>query len=119
MSFSQSFVDKWLLFARGGFAEDGGSLLERSVSIGGGFSPSGIGAPGFGHQLGFGVNWGRPNDALFGPDLDDQVTMEAYYRLQVAKEFSITPDIQFLINPALIPEKEYTWVFGLRARLSF
>jgi porin len=45
--------------------------------------------------------------------------MEAFYRLQVAKEFSITPDVQLLINPALRPEKEYTWVFGLRARLSF
>jgi porin len=119
LSFSHTFAEKWLMFARGGFAEDGGSLLERSVSIGGGFAPSGIGAPGFGHQLGFGVNWGRPNDALFGPDLDDQVTMEAFYRLQVAKEFSITPDVQLLINPALRPEKEYTWVFGLRARLSF
>jgi carbohydrate-selective porin OprB len=62
---------------------------------------------------------GRPNDALFGSGLDDQYTLEAYYRLQVAKEFSITPDIQFLINPALHPEEDYVWVFGLRARLSF
>ena len=119
LSFSHTFAEKWLMFARGGFAEDGGSLLERSVSIGGGFAPSGYRAPGFGHQLGFGVNWGRPNDALFGSDLDDQYTLEAYYRLQVAKEFSITPDIQFLINPALHPEEDNVWVFGLRARLSF
>jgi porin len=119
LSFSHTFAEKWLIFARGGFAENGGSLLDRSVSIGGGFAPSGIGTPGFGHQLGFGVNWGRPNDALFGSDLDDQYTLEAYYRLQVAKEFSITPDVQFLINPALHPEKDNVWVFGLRARLSF
>jgi porin len=45
--------------------------------------------------------------------------MEVYYRLQVAKEFSITPDVQFLINPALHPEEDNVWVFGLRARLSF
>jgi porin len=119
LSFSYTFAEKWLMFARGGFAEDGGSLLERSVSIGGGFAPSGIGTPGFGHQLGFGANWGRPNDGLFGSSLDDQYTMEVYYRLQIAKEVSITPDIQFLINPALNPDKDDIWVFGLRARLSF
>ena len=119
LSFSHTFRDKWLMFTRGGFAEDGGSLLERSVSIGGAFAPGGIGAPGFGHLLGFGVNWGRPNDALFGSGLDDQYTMEVYYRLQVAKEFSITPDVQFLIDPALHPEEDNVWVFGLRARLSF
>jgi len=119
LSFSHTFRDKWLMFTRGGFAEDGGSLLERSVSIGGAFAPNGIGAPGFGHLLGFGVNWGRPNDALFGSGLDDQYTMEVYYRLQVAKEFSITPDVQFLIDPALNPEENSIWVFGLRARLSF
>jgi porin len=118
LSFSHTFGDKWLMFARGGFAEDGGSLLERSVSIGGGFAPSGIGVPGFGHQLGFGVNWGRPNDALFGSGLDDQYTVEAYYRLQVAKEFSITPGVQLLIDPALNPEEDSIWVFGLRARFT-
>jgi len=64
-------------------------------------------------------NWGRPNDGLFGSNLDDQYTMEVYYRLQVAKEFSITPDIQFLINPALNPQEDNICVFGLRARLSF
>ncbi len=119
LSFSHTFVDKWLLFARGGFAEDGGSLLEKSVSIGGGYAPNGIGAPGAGHLLGFGANWGQPNDALFGQDLDDQYAMEAYYRLQVSKEFAITPNVQFLIDPALNPEADTMWVFGLRARLAF
>ncbi len=107
------------MFTRGGFAEDGGSLLEKSVSIGGAFAPNGIGAPGFGHLLGFGVNWGRPNDALFGSGLDDQYTMEVYFRLQVAKEFSITLDVKFLIDPELNPEENSIWVFGIRARLSF
>jgi porin len=119
LSFSHTFGGKWLLFARGGFAEDGGSLLQRSVSVGGGFAPGGIGAPGAGHQLGFGANWGRPNDALFGFDLDDQFTFETYYRLQVTKELAITPDVQLLIEPALNPEEDKLWVFGLRARLAF
>jgi porin len=119
LSFSQTFENKWLLFTRGGFAEDGGGLLEKSVSIGGGYAPNGIGVPGSGHQLGFGANWGKPNETLFGFDLDDQYTLEMYYRLQVAKELAITPAVQVLIKPALNPEKDTIWVAGLRARLAF
>ena len=118
LSFSHTFGSKWLMFTRGGFAEDGGSLLKRSVSIGGSYAPNGIGELGSGHQLGFGANWGKPNDALFGTDLDDQYALEVYYRLQVTKELAITPDVQLLINPALNPDKDTIWVFGLRARLA-
>ncbi len=118
LSFSHTVGKKWLLFARGGFAEDGGSLLEKSVSLGGGYAPNGIGAPGAGHLLGFGANWGVPNEAVFGSGLDDQYAMEVYFRLQVTKELAITPDVQLLINPALNPEEDTIWVFGLRARLA-
>ena len=31
LSFNHAIGDKWLVFARTGWAEDGGSLLERSV----------------------------------------------------------------------------------------
>jgi porin len=117
LSFAHSVGDKWLLFARGGYAEDGGSILKKSASIGGGYAPNGIGALGAGHLLGFGANWGQPNDALFGSGLDDQYAMEVYYRLQVTKELAITPDVQLLFNPALNPEEDRIWVFGLRARL--
>ena len=41
------------------------------------------------------------------------------YRLQVTRELAITPDVQLLINPALNPEKNAIWVFGLRGRLAF
>ena len=63
------------------------------------------------------MNWGRPNTTVFGDDLDDQYSIEAYYRWQMTKELAITPDVQLLINPALNPETDTIWVFGLRARL--
>ncbi len=116
LSFSHTFDNQWLAFARGGFSDDGGSLLKKSISIGGSYAPNGIGAPGTGHQLGFGVNWGQPNDPLFGPD-DDQYAFEVYYRIQVTKELAITPDVQLLIDPAQNPEEDSIWVFGLRARI--
>jgi porin len=119
ISFNHAIGEKWLAFVRAGFAEDSGSLLEQSVSIGGGYTPQGLQLLGSGSQLGFGANWGRPNDALFGTDLDDQYAMEAYFRWQVADEIAITPSVQWLIDPALNPDEDTIWVFGLRARLSF
>jgi len=118
-SFNRTIGDKWLAFARAGWAEDGGSLLERSISIGGGYTPGGMATLGSGSQLGFGVNWGQPNDALFGADLDDQYAAEVYFRWQVADEIAITPSVQLLIDPALNPDDDQIWVAGLRARLAF
>jgi hypothetical protein len=51
--------------------------------------------------------------------LDDQYTAELFYRLQVAQNVAITPDIQWVINPALNPEGDSIFVFGIRGRLTF
>ena len=119
LSFNHTISDQWLAFVRTGWAEDGGSLLERSVSIGGGYTPGGMATLGSGSQLGFALNWGRPNDSLFGEGLDDQYATEIYYRWQLADEIAITPSLQFLIDPALNPDDDTSWVFGLRARVAF
>ena len=119
VSFNHAIGARWLVFARAGWAEDGGSLLERSVSIGGGYTPAGLDSLGAGSQVGFGLNWGQPNDALFDADLDDQYAAELYFRWQVAREIAITPSVQLLINPALNPSKDHAWTAGLRARVAF
>jgi hypothetical protein len=92
-------------------------LLEKSVSAGVAYQPDPIGGAA-GNLLGFGANWGEPNEAVFGSGLDDQYAFELFYRLQMTKELAITPDIQFLINPALNPDEDNIWVFGLRSRLA-
>ncbi|UCG22146.1 MAG: carbohydrate porin, partial [Deltaproteobacteria bacterium] len=71
-----------------------------------------------GDLLGFGFNWGEPNEDTFGPGLRDQYTTEAFFRWQLTPQFAITPDVQLLINPALNTEEDQIWVFGLRARLA-
>ena len=112
-SFTLWANDTWMPFLRGGFAKEGGSLLQKSISTG------------FGYQrvagrdlLGVGFNWGEPNES-FGAGLDDQYSVELFYRWQLTRELAITPDLQLLINPALNPDQESIWVFGLRARLAF
>ena len=50
--------------------------------------------------------------------LGDQYTFKVSYRLKVWNDFAITEDTQLLLNPALNPDKDKIWVFGLRTRLS-
>lgn len=65
-----------------------------------------------------GVNWGEPNEDTFGPGLRDQYTAELFYRWQLSLQIAVTPDLQWLLNPALNPEEDHIWILGLRARLA-
>jgi porin len=104
--------DKWLPFIRGGYTEDIGSLLERSISVGVGYQP----VPMRG-VIGFGFNWGRPNETSFG-DVDDQYTTELFWRYQLTTELAVTPTIQYIKDPALNPNESSLWAFGLRVRVA-
>ena len=64
--------------------------------------------------IGFAVNWGDPADNA----LDDQYTGELFYRLQLAQNLAITPNVQLLIDPALNPDEDHIWIGGIRIRLT-
>lgn len=102
-------------FIRAGHANDGGTLLETSVSVGFGYQP----VRGK-NLLGVGLNYGEPNSDTFGPDLPEQTTIEVFYRFQFAREFAITPSLQYMKDPALNtdPDQDSICVLGLRARLA-
>jgi len=104
---------KWMPFLRGGFAEDGGSLLQKSVSVGFLYQ----GTPG-GDLFGVGLNWGQPNKTTFGPGLDDQYSAEAFYRFQITRHLAITPSLEYLDHPALDPQEGSSLVLGVRLRLA-
>ena len=110
-SWQQWIDDKWLPFIRGSYTEDSGSLLERSVTVGVGYQPvlmRGV--------IGFGFNWGKPNQTSFA-GADDQYTTELFWRYQLTTELAVTPSIQYIKDPALNPNENSLWAFGLRARL--
>lgn len=114
-SYSQRFNKRWLPFARIAYSDGGGGgFLERSVSTGLGYYPGERD-----EVLGFGINWGRPSELTFGPGLGDQYTAELYYRFQLFQHVTVTPDIQYLKNPALNTAQSSIWVAGIRARLFF
>jgi porin len=112
LSYSRSVNERWMPFVRAGWADEAVSLMEKSVSVGFGFTPP----PGR-DQLGIGINWGQPADS-FGAGLGDQYAMEAFYRLQLSDETAITPNVQLLVDPALNPNEHSIWVFGLRVRIA-
>ena len=62
--------------------------MERSVSAGLGYHTR-KGSD----MIGPGLNWSRPWEDTFGPGLVDQYTAEIYYRFQVLKVLTITPDV--------------------------
>ncbi len=110
-SFSRELYDRWIPFFRAGYSDGGGAILERSISLGLGYQ---IDARD--DYLGFGANWGRPPKEATEGQNEDQYTFEAYYRLQALPELAITPDVQFIVNPALDPSEESLWIFSLRVR---
>jgi len=114
-SFSKKFDERWQPFFRAAYSDGGGgSFLERSLSTGVGYFPQSRS-----DVLGIGLNWGQPSSGTYGDGLEDQFTAEVYYRLQLFQHTTITPDVQYLVNPALNPEEDKIWVFGLRARVVF
>ena len=111
LSWTTYLAGKWLPFVRAGYADDGGSLTQKSVSVGFGYQPK----PGK-NLLGFGLNWGQPNEDTWGTGLRDQYTGEIFYRWQISKAIALTPDLQYINNPALDPATSSIWVVGLRVR---
>jgi len=113
-SFSRYLNDNFMPFLRGGYADDGGSLLQKSLSFGLGYQTEKF--PGL---LGAAFNWGEPNESTFAPGLDDQYAIEVFYRIPVGERVAVTADTQLIKDPALNPAESTIWMFNLRARFTF
>ncbi len=103
--------EHWVPFARFGASAGGGPILDRTLSLGTGYQP--------GRQddtIGLGINIGRPAEDSFGGGLDEQVTFEAFYRIRVHPHITITPDVQFIQDPAFRDDTDSIWILGVRAR---
>ena len=93
VSWQQWIKDKWLPFIRGGYTEDSGSLLERSVTVGIGYQPIPMRG-----VIGLGFNWGKPNEASF-EDSKDQYTTELFWRYQLTSSKVLCITLHTLIHP--------------------
>lgn len=108
-NFSASkLMGAWLSFVRYG-QSDNGSLLGIDESLSGGFLRYGLG--GKNNNLGVAVNWADANTE------DDQVTLEAFYIMQLSSYWELSVDLQFVDNPANNLEQDSVFIYGLRTRL--
>lgn len=117
-SWSQFTSDQVMPFVRGGFSEGDVALYDKSISVGMGYF--GLGKPT--NNLGVALNWAEVNGDSFAADAKaisgstEQWTAEIYYNMQFGDHFQVTPDIQYIKDPAFSNESS-AWVFGIRARV--
>jgi len=102
-------IDNWRPFVRMGYAKDAGVMSDRSISIGTGYD-----ARRGSDFAGLAANWSRASDSS-----RDQYTLEAFYRCDLTDFLQVTPEIQFVVNPAFAPETDEILVLGLRLRAFF
>jgi porin len=68
-----------------------------------------------GSAFSLGAGWAKPNRRAFGPEVRDEYVVEASYKLQPTRNFSLLPNLQLLLDPATNPDEDRLIVFGLRA----
>jgi porin len=91
---------KWSPFLRAGYSQgDGGELVRFMVAGGLGASVRGS------DFIGVATSWSGPIDKT----LRNQVTSEAFYRLQLTENMRVTPNLQFTINPSQTLETDMLW----------
>ena len=115
LSVSHTFALKWMPYLRAGYSSKGGGwLLQKTISTGLGYHLKNGKS-----LLGLGFNWGQPNEDTYGEGLKDQFAIEMFSRLQITRNFELTPNIQWIHNPALNPAENQSWVLGVRGRVHF
>lgn len=114
VSASWEFGDRLLPFIRFG-SSNGGAGVAAEDALSGGFRYTVSSA----QQWTLGAGWAQPNTRTNGDDVKDEYVIETSYNFQIAKNISIMPDIQLLIDPANNPDKDKVWVGSLRAIVTF
>ena len=105
--------DTYFPFVRFGHSDGGGGVAaEDSISAGIEITQS------FDQVWTLGAGWAKPSEDTFGPGLDDETVFETSYKFQLSENFSLTPDLQWIFNPANDPSESSVWVIGLRGILT-
>ena len=114
VSASWQVGEKWLPFVRFGDS-NGGAGVSAEQAFSGGFQY----AVRDNQKWVLGVGWAKPSEKTNAAKLDDEYVIETSYSFQIAKNFSLLPDLQLIIDPAKNPGKSKVWVGGLRAIVTF
>ena len=66
-------------------------------------------------RIGVGYTWSDPADRA----LDDQSTIDSYYRVQMTPEIQVGPTLQLIFDPVRNQDKNTVSVWGIRTRIEF
>ena len=98
-----------IAFLRAGYSSGDAAQMRRFVGVGMSYKPFQR------DRFGVATSWGSPPDK----SKRDQITSEAFYRLQLTQNISLTPSLQVTYKPSLTLETNWVLVPGLRMRLVF
>jgi len=105
--------DTYFPFVRFGHSDGGGGVAAEEA-----FS-AGVQITLRRHEIWtIGAGWAKPSADTFGPGTDSESLLETSYQFQLSKNFSLTPNLQVIFDPASNPTESSIWVFGLRAILT-
>ena len=65
-------------------------------------------------RIGVGYTWSDPADKV----LDNQSTIDAYYRIQVTPEIQVGPTLEIIFDPVRNPDEDTVFVWGIRTRIA-
>ena len=119
LNMSQNIGEKWALFARVNGVSGSQAEINQSWVLGAVYNNPLNRNPL--DQIGFAGAYNKIDEAAVGEELnhDAETVLEAYWAWGISKWMTITPDVQFYINPALNPNSDYATVFSLRGTVFF
>ena len=119
LNLSQDFGDKLSLFARINGVSGNVATINQSWVLGGVYNNPLDRNPL--DQIGLAFAYNKIDEKAVGSKLDHDAekVIEAYWAWGISKWMTLTPDIQFYIDPAENPKSDYATVVSLRATFFF
>lgn len=119
LNLSQNFGDKLSLFARVNGVSGNVATINQSWVLGGVYNNPLERNPL--DQIGLAFAYNKIDEKAVGSSLahDSEKIIEAYWAWGISKWMTLTPDIQFYIDPAENTKSDYATVFTLRSTFFF
>lgn len=116
---SQNLGEKWAVFARLNGVSGSVATADLSAVLGAVYNNPLDRNPL--DQIGAAIAYNKIDKTAVGDNSarPNETILEAYWAWGISKWATITPDIQFYINPALNPKSDYDTVFSLRGSVFF
>mgnify|MGYP001454398991 CR=1 FL=1 len=118
MNAVQNLSDTWAVFGRANRAYDYVTPIRSSCALGAAMNNPLGHSPTDQIGLAFGYSTAAPPPANPSGARNEKI-IEAYWTWTVAKPFLLTPDAQYIRDPALDPSRDSAWVLSLRATFIF